>query len=361
MNSTIESAVLLLTVQPTDGFLLRTSGNASANSTFLPPRITFNKFASPFDRGGSLYWFTVLSFLISVLLVFVGIIGNVFIITTVRSKRCQFSSHGIHLSALAIADIKSLLVALVNKRFVWNVFGTDIRGMTVAGCRAFLFSARVTKLGSIFFVVLVCVERFIAVWFPLRARLLTTQRTSYITVIAIFAIIYTLSISSSFFGVLKYGKCIADVVEGDPNGSKALTSAALFLSTVIPTVVLVCLTPLTVIRLSYQRAERKRLGTMSGKDETYRTTIMLISISVTYLLLVTSFAGTLWILKLSGVNVFITPDPWAGIFVEIMVTCDNLNCALNFILYGFFSPRFRRDFFTIMKCKRRSNAIGPSS
>ena len=315
-----------------------------------------------FDRGDTLHWFTVITFFISVLLVFVGVIGNIFIIATIRSKRYQFSSHGIHLTALAVADIQSLLVALVNKRFVWNMFGIDIRGVTASTCRAVIVATRVAKLGSISFVALVCVERFIAVWFPLRARLLTTRRTSYVTIIIIFVLVYVFSIVSAFFSVVKNGKCIPNVSEeGGESGSWALTVVALFLSSIIPTMLLVFLTPLTLIRLSWQRSQRKVLGNTSGIDSSYRTTIMLISICVTYLLLVTSFSGTIWIFMLSGFNLFASQDHWSLIFIEVTVTCENLNCALNIILYGFFSPRFRRDFFTIMKCKQSSNAIGPSS
>ena len=92
----------------------------------------------------------------------------------------------------------------------------------------------------------------------------------------IFTVIYVLSVSSAFFSVLKYGQCIADVVEGDPKGSKSLTSAALFLSTVIPTVVLVCLTPLAVIRLFYQPAERidLELSRKRTKDIRLRSTLV---------------------------------------------------------------------------------------
>ena len=251
-------------------------------------------------------------------------------------------------------------MGMVNNRFVWNFPGKDIRGLTLAGCRAFLFSARVTKLSSIFFVVLVCVERFIGVWFPLKARLLTTKITSIVTVIIIFGVIYVISISTAFFGTIRFGKCIPDVIDGSPEGSRMLTIAALVLSTIIPTSFLLCLTPLTVLKLFHQRALRKSLRNSGVKDGTYRTTIMLVSISVVYLLLVTSFAGALWILMLNGINVFLVREPWAGLFVEVMVTCENINCALNIFLYGFFSSRFRRDFVAVMKCGRRSNAVGSS-
>ena len=335
--------------------------NITRDNTTTEPQFVFNKFASPFDKGGDLYWVTVVSFIVSVFLTIIGLLGNTFIIATVRSKRCHFSSHGVHLTALAIADIKSLLVGLVNNRFVWNFSGRDIRGLSLAGCRLFLFSARVTKLCSIFFIVLVCVERFFGVWFPLKAKTLTTKTTSFVTVILIFGVIYALSISSAFFGSLRFGKCIPDIIEGSPEGSRMLTSAALLLSTIIPTLVLVCLTPLTVLKLFQQRTLRKQLRNSGGKDGTYRTTIMLVSISVVYLILVTSFAGTLWILMLNGINVFIVRESWAGIFVEVMVTCENLNCALNCFLYGFFNSRFRRDFVTVVKCGRRPNAVGSST
>ena len=339
-----------------------TSENGITNdNTTIESTIGFVNFASPFDKDGSLYWVTVVSFIISVFLTIVGLLGNTFIIATVRSKRCQFSSHGVHLTALAIADIKSLLVALVNNRFVWNFTGSDIRGFTLTGCRLFLFSARVTKLCSIYFVVLVCVERFFGVWFPLKAKILTTKTTSVVTVILIFGVNYVISIASAFYGTLRFGKCIPDVIEGSPDGSRMLTSTALLLSTIIPAIAIVCFTSLTILKLFQQRTLRQQLHNSEIKDGTYRTTTMLVSISVVYLILVTSFAGTLWILMLNGINVFIVREPWAGIFVEVMVTCESLNCALNCVLYGFFSSRFRRDFVAVVKCGGRSNAVASST
>ena len=313
------------------------------------------------DVGGPLYWLTVLSFLLTVLLVIVGVVGNTFIIATVRSKRCQFNSHGVQLTALAVSDIQSLLVSIVNKRFVWAAFGKDIRGLSLVGCRIFAFAARVAKLSSTLFVLIVCIDRFIAVWFPLKAKVFTTKMTSIITVVVIFAFSYGYAFVTAFFSVLKYGKCIPDVVTGSDYWSNVLTVASLFLSTIMPTAVLLCLTPLSVIKLYVQRRLRRRMAPTEAKDETNLVTLTLISISVVYICLVTSLAGTLWILMLTGINPFASRATWAAVFLEVLVTCENLNSALNVFLYGFFSRRFRRDFYNLFKRGQRSNTVGPST
>ena len=338
-----------------------TTDVASNNYSVMHVSNFSRSMTSPLDRNGGLYWLTVTSFIIALFLVFVGIVGNSFIIATVRSKRCQYNSHGIQLTALAFSDMKSLLVGLFNRRFVWNALGKDMRSLTTTGCRTYVFANRVAKLSSTMFVILVCIDRFVAIWFPLKAKVFTTRRTSAIIVSSIFGSIYAYAFLTVFFGNVRYGKCIPDVVLGSVYWSNVLKGVSLFLSTIIPTVVLVSLTPLTTVKLYYQRRLRRRLAPTEEKDETIRVTSVLVSISVVYICLVTSFAGTLWILMLNGANPLASAAPWAAIFMETLVTCDSLNCALNVFLYGFFSSRFRRDFYSLFRRGHSSNAVGPSS
>ena len=274
-------------------------------------------------------WIFIGLFSVSLFFVCGGIVGNAIIIATVRGKLCQYRSHGIHLTALAVADIKLLIVNLFNHRFVWNAVGTDLRGISAAGCKVFAFTKSGTKLCSTYFVILLCIERFIGVWFPLKAKQFTTRRIAVRIVVAVFVTAYVLAFLATVLGKVQDGKCVYDT--GPTNGHlhKLFNAIILALSSLIPTVVLLCLTSLTIVKLFYRRSVRRRLGFLFVKDDLYRTTSVIMSICFAYLLLVSSFTGSVWILMLYGFNVITSTAMWVGVFLEILVACENLNSALN--------------------------------
>lgn len=309
---------------------------------------------------GAVYWVAIVAFLVSSLLVASGIIGNSFIIATVTRKRCEFQSHGVYLTALAIADMSGSIVTLFNKRYIWCVFGLKYRAMTLPWCKVFTVAKTLTVITSAYFVVVICVERFVSVCFPHRASFLTNKRKSIAVASAILSVALVISVCSAIFSNVRSGRCIRDAVHNNII-YKITNTLNVVIRSVIPAIVLISLTSWTVAKLYRGKFKMRNLGTAREENKIDRATAIILSVCVTYIFLVVSFTSTLFICILNDKNPLISEAPWAVVLMELNSTSYHLNCALNFFIYGYFSRKFRNNFYHVLRCKCRANTVVPSS
>ena len=105
-----------------------------------------------------------------------GLVGNCFTLISMFKFKERSKGHGKLVTALAICDsVATGLIALEQPVF-HDVFGFDIRANSTIGCKLFwaiLFSAMGCSSGV---VVLISIERFLAVWFPLESRMFLTDK-----------------------------------------------------------------------------------------------------------------------------------------------------------------------------------------
>ena len=310
-----------------------------------------------FSTSFSVTWFTYTSLVISVVLVVVGLFGNTVTIILMRNLPFRANAHGIYLTALAAADIASLIVAPIRKRFVVELYGGDIRAISLAGCKLYTYAYRTTKICSSIFVVLICFERFMALWFPVKAKLLLAKRTGFILVCCIYVAVYVVSIAFALHAGVRNGRCLHDMVSENDTFSYISANVAWALNSLIPTASLVLLTPLTITKLCHRRTMKKRAG---GQDKTVRTsyiTSMLMSAFLAYICLITSFSVTFQVFKFRGINLPRSTEPWAIGFMEIMQIAEQANYAINFFLYGFYNSEFRRQFLLLFACLRHTRPV----
>ena len=156
----------------------------------------------------------------------------------------------VFLIALALSDTVVIFVSTLNKHLVRSVMGVEVRSFDVTGCRVFFWAYRTSKMLSSWIVVFICVERFIAVCFPLRTKTMCTKR------IANTSIAVTLLICGAYnaFRVwldtsIVHGTCMSKSVHR--TGSIALVGSVLLLSistyAIVPAVIMIVLNSLTVI------------------------------------------------------------------------------------------------------------------
>ena len=318
-----------------------------------------NKTVQPFTIGDRAIY---ASLVVSSVLLVLGLFGNTVTILLMRNKPFRNNSHGIYLTALAFADNASLLVHPVKRRFFQELFGKDIRGLSVVGCQLYTYAYRATKICSSVFIVLICIERFAAVWFPLKARLFLVRRAGLIQVCCIYMGVYSLSILFGLHAGVRRGRCLHDIINEHDIWSQISATTAWALNSVIPTAFLLCLTPLTIGKLYHQRIVRRRMGGHDIVNTTHYITAMLMSTVMAYNIFVTSFSIVFQVFKLQGINLPSSTEHWAVAFVEIIQISEQINCAINIFIYGFYNYEFRRQFFQLFTCvQSRPQLHGSSS
>ena len=214
-----------------------------------------------------------MAYSITPIVVVVGILGNISVVVIMRSKHFRTTTAAIFLTALAISDTKYILLFPLNKSITQVIFGRDLRAVTVDACKAFFCIFRTAKNFSARVIVVICVERFYVIWFPLHAKRISTQRNAKIVVVVLLLVIYAFDGVWSITTYVVNGVCLPNYPSAENKELiGAFVLAGLTVYDVIPSVLLISLTPLTIYKLLQQRSRRRRMAGCQRKDETYRIT-----------------------------------------------------------------------------------------
>ena len=277
----------------------------------------------------------------------VGLCGNSLTVIVSRSKTYRTTCHGILITAMAANDFLYILTIPFSGTYVFKLFGEVVRAYTPAGCSIYYLFWRGGKICSASLVVLICLERFILTWFPLRARKYINKRAAVISVsINVFAVGCFCGVWSSVANV-EDNKCIGVALTSEKQQmAKICSLIGMTWHSFIPTAVLLCFTPLTIFKIFYQRTARRRVQSNkssqdSGPDEAYLASMMLLDVIFAYLFLVTPFCLSRHALMLQGVDIRTLPELWAKNLDTVASICQDSGCIVNFFLYCLLSPSFR--------------------
>ena len=278
-----------------------------------------------------------------------GLCGNVLTLINLSKFRCRSEAHGVLLSSLAICDMVSCLSFALTQPCVHAIFGMDIRAITTVGCKiswAILFPATICSSAV---VVLICIERYLAVWFPLRSRKLLSKenmvRTVWICVIPIVLIYVTLPV---LYCEVKNGYCYPNfggsaystVLNKMPNTS--VYNAIFGFTQVTSILILSILTPMTIVKLYKQWVIRRQLTASELSATHFATSVKLVSVVVAYLILVGS-SGLVSIIVFGLLGILIDENT-----ISVLTLAMLLNHSINFLLYNVFDAEFRRNTLAIL-------------
>lgn len=295
-------------------------------------------------------------------------IFNVFILTR-KSMRNSFNNY---LLALSLADLAFLLVALVRWAF-WLLgwVNTALYQKTVLSFNLFVFD-NLMNLGtgrlSNMLVLLLSIERFVAVRFPLKAKLSPLHRHSWkvilLTTVLVFAILIPNQFSrkmvvrfnpSTNESVILYQKTDFSTENADIYG--AYVYCILFILRFVPVFFVVVFNMAIIITLSlYSRKSIRSTSTnQSSRDtEQLKLTKMLIALAIMFLLCVSpGFVHSV----ISNFHPHYNSGGkyhtlWA-LFYTIFTILDLVNSTFNFFVYLMMSTQFRAIFFNTFGCSRK--------
>ena len=193
-------------------------------------------------------------------LMLLGITGNLMIIITVSGQHFVQLSTKYTLKALAVSDSILLLTNVFNQHFTRSVFGCDVRALSRFSCKLFFVAYRVGKMSASWFIVLVAVERFVAVLFPFHVRIITTKRNIVIAIACIY--IYNIVISGiwTVSSDVINSTCLPDAITPE-NASihKIFVIIGGLSYSLVPILILLFITPPIVYKLLVQRRRRQEL------------------------------------------------------------------------------------------------------
>ncbi|XP_052782966.1 growth hormone secretagogue receptor type 1-like [Mya arenaria] len=216
----------------------------------------------------------------------VGILGNCFVISTVSHGQFRHMTVRIILLALALSDCLLLSTNPFNQRFMQDVMGRDVRAVHAVTCKVFFTVYRLGKTTSSWFVVMIAVERFVAVLFPLKVKTVVTKRNIVVAVASVYGVILILhSVWTVTTDINDLGICVPDYLTPETKVfHKTMTVIAVSFYSLIPLTILLFVTPPIIVKLLRLHGVRQRLNSNRGdsRADISRASAMLITVVLAY-------------------------------------------------------------------------------
>ena len=266
--------------------------------------------------------------------------------------RRRSEAHGVLIGSLAICDSVACLSWALTQPCVHDVFGMDIRAITTIGCKISWAILYTSMFSSSAIVVLICIERYLAVWMP--HRILSKQnmlRAVWICVIPIVLIYVTMSV---LYCEVKDGVCHPNyegsekstVLKGMPNTTIYIVIIGLTL--VISMLILSILTPLTIVKLYKQWVIKRRITNSELNSTHFTTSFKLIAVVIAHITLIGSQGFVAIMFGLSGS--IIDENTISALALALL-----LNHSINFLLYNIFDAEFRRNVLALFGFTSKEN------
>ncbi|XP_041348847.1 uncharacterized protein LOC121368255 [Gigantopelta aegis] len=299
------------------------------------------------------------SYVITPFFLATGLFGNVMTVIVMQSRAFSSMTMGTILTALSVSDTTFLLMHLFTKPFIIEIVGMDVRALSDESCKLFFILLKTAKMSSSWFVVLVCLERLVGVWFPLRARMINSRRHVVMAIAAICTTAITFNGFWSFSSKVVFNGTYCLVSYSYPAiamKTKIFSIVGTLLYAGIPTVLLLIMTPAIIYRIQKQSRIRRQLSTarLSKYDTNQKSVAMLLSVSITYILLAFPIAAVFVVAMVQGENMFQSRDPVISVIRHVAQPLELLNYSINFFLYVAFSSKYRRRIGELICCRWRT-------
>lgn len=308
---------------------------------------------------------SLILYLSPILLVF-GIIGNSLSFVVLIGQTKKMSTYS-YLSALAIMDISVLLVGLL-RLWIAEITGSDIKDMSDVTCKLVQFLGYVCSDSSVWLIITVTTERYIAVCHPLQTQMFCKIGRAWKALLLPILIICVIN-SHFFFTVSIQQKHDRAECQAAPSFELLVNNIWPWVDAVIysflPFVIIGVLNGFIIRKISQAEKERKiflqvkhrtarELRRYKSSDNNKKLTTMLLSVSFAFLL--TTFPMNIAVIFTAFWNKRADRDvEGAAIFHLIKAITELLmyvNHSINFFLYCATGQKFRRSLMQLF-CGRR--------
>lgn len=302
-----------------------------------------------------------------------GIIGNVISVSVLCHWKKKTASIYC-LLALAISDLLLLLNAVLFSAIIIYINvdpfdGNNFRSnlFPYLGMYTSLVTARITSLIT----TLISIERFVAVHFPMRAKLICSKKSTFIAI----SIIYIFTIVAFIPFIFKYNVVHTNkdntsyaIIARNPDISgKFCRTYGIIMNSIFRFLPVLLILLLNIsIMLAVKRTARKRESLRSDKKPTHnqeqeqrKVTTMLLVVSFTFLICIlpgaiNSLLQTTW----KGYSRLGRSKNFQQFLSYITFFLEVLNSAINFIIYMAMSAKFlnvfKEVFYSTKQCMKHA-------
>ena len=288
-----------------------------------------------------------------------GVFVNFLSIAIFVKSRMAWTSVGLHLMYLAVADNLVLVSGFIGSSKFWHVFINipDLWSSNIITCSGTYLSLNAGFTWSGALLASATVERFLAIAVPLKVKCWNIYHKSKI----LMGIYFILSLMLCSYGVQCYELTSIDGTNVCTPSSKYQDMCYIGDMIVVGVIanvpcftVILVFTALTTISLHKYKQKRADLGTLKDTGREIRMTLMLVTVAILFVVL---RAGDIIIYFLSESSKLSQTiiDTCRGIF-PVFIVLSNINHSINFIVYVIFLEAFRKTFVGMFSCCRRSIA-----
>lgn len=298
------------------------------------------------------------------ILLILGTFGNIFsfIILMRRSMR-KFSTY-IYLAMLSITDTLVLYIGLL-RLWVGELTGVDIKDKSDWICKVINVVGYTVSDYSVWLIIAVTVERYVAVCYPLRAPAMCNRQRAIIVIICLLMSLLLINLHFLWTVQIRKYQINGDDVyqcEGGPNHVQLVQDiwpwVDAFLYSFLPFVVISVLNALIIRQVV--RARRNRSGLQSNmpnqrnraQESSLKLTVMLLTISFAFLL--TTLPMNISLIVTAFFNQYhndyhlVSRFKLARTITELLMY---VNHSMNFYLYCATGQKFRHELVSML-CHR---------
>lgn len=291
-----------------------------------------------------------------------GTVGNLlsFIILMRRSMR-RYSTY-LYLATLSITDTLVLYIGLL-RLWVGELTGYDPEDQSDGMCKAINLVGYTISTYSVWLIVAVTVERFVAVCYPLRAPSLCNRRRACHVMLGLLVTLFCINLHFIWTAQIT----IEQEKQYCDGGSNYVTLVTVVwpwvdacLYSILPSSVILILNIIiirNVITAKKSRAEMQSAGGRKpdprrGHETSYKLTFMLLTISFSFL--ITTFPMNISLISTPFYSTYSNRDPIIARFNLVRAITTLLmfiNHSINFFLYCATGQKFRQQLI-LMMCHR---------
>ncbi|KAI8130589.1 hypothetical protein FF38_12734 [Lucilia cuprina] len=283
-----------------------------------------------------------------------GFFGNILVILVVCLNKQMHSTTNLLIVNLAVADLLFVIFCIP---FTAADYVADSWPFGDLWCRTVQYLIVVAAFTSIYTLVLMSIDRFLAVVHPIRSRMLRTEKITKICIAAIWTIILLVCLPVAFtHGVVKTDDDDPDFPEFEvcqfiPNDFLGLQTYQIIFFTssyLLPLMVISGLYMRMITRL-WRQGSGVRMSVESQRGRKRVTRLVVV--------VVIAFAS-LWlpvqlILLLKALYIYHADTKFTVILQVVAQTLAYASSCINPVLYAFLSDNFRKAFHKAINCSNR--------
>ena len=286
-------------------------------------------------------------FAFNIILFIFGLFGNISGIIVLQRLPGKLQTFGLLVAALAVTDMVGLTYNLFHFLPSSAILNFDVRAATDTGCVVFMVVSLFAKTNSAYTTVLICIDRFLAVQYPLKFKSMVTRKVRIVSLsvcasISLFVgLVLSLNYSTTSNGICQLGYGPAKTL-----AQYGLVLLVFALFTVIPMVILLSLTPVIIFRLKQRQTIMAKLTNKEEGTRLVRTSIMLTCVVVAYIVLVGIPSAVFTLLRVWGGDGAVSTD----VLPQCLITAVQINHVINICFYNISNKEFREDFLRLFGC-----------